>query len=267
MESGLEDDTAAFNTFSSELFTVDDVLIEAYLPDLGGVGGVLGRAGAYSVRDPGTEDQYTTVVGIMEFDNWDALDLLDDGVWDDTILHEMIHVLGFGSLWDNFYPDIITVTETMNWIAGEETKTPRDDIVEVESSAVYNGTAGLTEYQMEKDASMPADLIVETDGGSGTALAHWDEIEYTDELMTGYLNYDLEKDADGNLVLDADGNVIKIYDIYLSDWSLLALEDIGYEVISDFEGAGAQNALADGVDLETVEPLLAFYDADGIAIA
>ncbi|WP_170481191.1 leishmanolysin-related zinc metalloendopeptidase [Ruegeria arenilitoris] len=246
--SGLRDDAESFNTFSTDLFTVDDVLIEARLPEIDQEGGILGRAGAYSVREGGTEDEYTTVVGVMEFDSADAASLLSDGTWDDTILHEMIHVLGFGSLWDNFYPDLVTVTETVNWIAGEETRNPRDDIVEVTSTAVYNGAAGTAEYLAEKDASMPDQLVVETDGGSGTALAHWDEFEYDGELMTGYLNSNAS-------------------DMYLSDWSLMALEDIGYDVTDAFEGASSQNALADGVDLESADPLLAFYDADGSVLS
>jgi hypothetical protein len=247
MEKGLRNDPESFNTFSSTLFEVDDVLIEARLPAIDGDGSILGRAGAFSVREAGTEDAYTTVVGIMEFDSADAAGLLMDGTWDDTILHEMIHVLGFGSLWDNYYPDILTVTETETWIAGKETKSPRDDVIEITTTAVYNGTAGLTEYLAEKDTLMPDQLFVETDGGSGTALAHWDEIQYDGELMTGYLNTNPD-------------------DMYLADWSLLALEDIGYHVTDAFEGAEAQNALADGVDLETVDPLLAFYGTDGSEI-
>ena len=245
MEQGLEDDPASFNTFSSTLFTVDDVLIEARLPAIDGENGILGRAGAYSVREGGTVDEYTTVVGVMEFDVADAQNLLDDKTWDDTILHEMIHVLGFGTLWDNFGRDLVTVTETVDWISGENTRSPRDDVFEVTTTAVYDGVAGNAEYTAETGNTGP--LVVETDGGSGTALSHWDEIEYDGELMTGYLNNNPSE-------------------IYLSDWSLLALEDIGYDVISDFEGAGVQNELADGVDLELATAEMAFYDADGFVL-
>ena len=139
MEKGLEDDPASFNTFSSTLFTVDDLLIEARLPTIDGENGVLGRAGAYSVREGGTVDEYTTVVGVMEFDVADAQNLLHDNTWDDTILHEMIHVLGFGTLWDDFGRDLVTVTETVDWISGENTKSPRDDVFEVTTAAVYDG--------------------------------------------------------------------------------------------------------------------------------
>ncbi|OWU83543.1 hypothetical protein ATO6_16810 [Oceanicola sp. 22II-s10i] len=246
MACGLRDDTAAFNTFDTgTLFTVDDVLIEARLPTIDGSGSVLGRAGAYSVRDPGTVDQLTTVVGVMEFDVADAADLLSAGTWDDVILHEMIHVLGLGSLW-GFYDGLVTQTSTQ--IAGADTKRPNDDVFL--TTAEYNGAAGNAEFNAEMGTTGEK-IVVETDGGSGTALAHWNEEDYWGELMTGYLYSDF-------------GTPNVADPVYLSDWSLAALADIGYDVdIASFGGADQQNALADGVDLETADPMMAFYDANG----
>ena len=36
----------------------------------------------------------------MQFDSADAVNYLNNGLWDDIITHEMMHVLGFGTLWN-----------------------------------------------------------------------------------------------------------------------------------------------------------------------
>ena len=230
MTQGLWNDPESFNTFDpfgTNLFEVDDVLIEARMSDIDGVGGVLGGANVFSVRDAtAPADAYTTVVGYMEFDNADAAALIENATWDDVVLHEMVHALGFGTLWDNYFQDLITQTTTQ--VAGQNTRSPRDD--EYESTAVYNGEFANAVFN-EEMGSIDQRIEVETDGGSGTALAHWDEQAYGDEAMTGYLD-------------TANG-------AYMADWSLAALADIGYHVdIASFSGADKHNELYDGIDLE-----------------
>ena len=88
-------------------------------------------------------------------------------------------------------------------------------------TSLYNGDAANSEYVgyvTEDDF-----LLVETDGGSGTAGGHWDEETYMDELMTGYIGY-----------LAEDGT----YDDtnYLSDWSVASLEDLGYVLTDSASG-------------------------------
>lgn len=209
ISTDLMDDTAASRTFSTEKIPVDDVLIEAYLPTIDGAGGILGQAGPYSVRNLTTD--ITTVVGLMEFDTVDAQNLETENNWDAVVLHEMLHVLGLGTLWDFW-----DVTELEDF----DTRRPTDDTV------TYIGDAGLAEYQIEKgDGSL---LFVETDGGSGTAGGHWDDETYTNELMTGYLAGDAP---------------------YLADWTLASLNDIGYTTVDFSEGTGA-NDLSGGINLE-----------------
>ena len=41
-----------------------------------------------------------TEAGPMSFDSADAASYLNQGLWDDIITHEMMHVLGFGTLWN-----------------------------------------------------------------------------------------------------------------------------------------------------------------------
>ncbi|WP_170774473.1 leishmanolysin-related zinc metalloendopeptidase [Ruegeria lacuscaerulensis] len=190
----------------------DDLVIMADLDAIDGEGGVLGQAGPTAIRS----DTGLPALGEMTFDEADALAYHDAGQFDDIVLHEMMHVMGLGTLWD-YYGLVSTVVDDNG------TRRPTDDIV----TSVYTGDAANSAYVgyfTEDDF-----LFVETDGGSGTAGGHWDEEEYQDELMTGYIGY----------VAD-DGS----YDAtnYLSDWSVASLEDLGYVLAEG--AAGIENEIA-----------------------
>ena len=176
---------------------IDDIVIEASLTNIDGEGGVLGRAGPTVVR---TAD-YLPVMGVMEFDVADAQAYDADGLFDDIVLHEMLHTLGMGTLWD--YKGLVETTV----VDDNGTKRPTDDIVE----SLYTGTKAKESYGGD------GMIFVETDGGSGTAGGHWDEETYQLELMTGYIGY-FDPDTGWS-----DAN-------YLSAWSLASLADLGYEV-------------------------------------
>ena len=136
---------------------VDDLYITAELASIDGSGGVLGQAGPVALWSA-TE---LTAAGQMQFDVADANNFFNLGLWDDIVTHELMHVLGFGSLWN--YGDNPLVS-------GDQ----------------YLGEAGLTAYQnlFETATYIP----VETDGGSGTAGSHWDNDALGHELMTGYID-------------------------------------------------------------------------------
>ena len=76
--------------------SVDDVQITAVLTDIDGPSGTLGQAGPRSFR---LLDGFLPKTGRMEFDIADAEDYADAGLFDDLVFHEMMHVLGFGTLW------------------------------------------------------------------------------------------------------------------------------------------------------------------------
>jgi hypothetical protein len=165
---------------------IDDLYVTAELKSIDGTGGILGQAGPTAVWTA-TE---LTAAGQMQFDIADAQYYFDQGLWDDIVTHEFTHVLGFGSLW-NYGADPL--------VSGNR----------------YEGASGLDAYQRTADSS--ADFIpVETDGGSGTAGAHWDDATLNNELMTGYIN------NDGNPATNADN--------YLSEFSVMSLDDLGYKV-------------------------------------
>lgn len=138
---------------------VDDLFIEASVIPIDGPGGILGQAGPQFIR---TSSQLP-VYGIMEFDVADVNDLVAEGQFDEVILHEMAHVIGFGTIWTNlfllrglFFPRFV-------------------------------GSEALAQY---RSLCNPAAfwVPVENNGGPGTARGHWEEDIFVNELMTGFLS-------------------------------------------------------------------------------
>lgn len=136
--------------------TVDDVVIYADVGPRDGPGGVLASAGPCLIRNGGL-----TTYGVMNFDSADA----GGSGFVDTILHEMGHVLGIGTLWETFG----LVNYNNNCPAN-----PR-----------YSGSSAKTEWAALGGSG---NIPVEQDGGGGTRCGHWDEETFSNELMTGFLN-------------------------------------------------------------------------------
>jgi hypothetical protein len=129
---------------------IDDLYMIAELKTIDGPGGILGQAGPTAVWS-----NELTAMGVMQFDSADALTYLNYGLWDDIVMHEMMHVLGFGTLW-NYGANPLVPT------AGQ-----------------YIGAKGLAAYQA---AGHPDATFVPVDGG------HWSEAALGNELMTPYIN-------------------------------------------------------------------------------
>ncbi len=140
---------------------VDDVLIDATAAPIDGPGGILGQAGPDFVRS-GT---FLPIHGAMEFDSADLAQLEASGQLFSTVLHEMGHVLGIGTIW-----------QARGLLAGAGTADPR--FTGPQATAAYNQIFGRAE------SSVP----VEGTGGPGTADGHWRETTFNNELMTGFLN-------------------------------------------------------------------------------
>ncbi len=167
----------------------DDITISAKLTAIDGAGGVLGQAGPTHIWSGNN----LSSKAIMEFDVADAAYFDGINLWDDIVVHEMLHSIGFGTLWD-----LLGLVETQV-IDDRGTRKPSDDIV----SSVFVGE--MASFHEIYDNPNP---LVETDGGSGTAGGHWDDDTYSNELMTGYID---------------DSN-------YLSLMSYGALDDMGYAI-------------------------------------
>lgn len=130
---------------------VDDIVITASLKTIDGAGGILGQAGPDAVR----QGSFLPSRGSMEFDVADANGYQAAGLFDDIVLHEMLHTVGFGTIW--YERGLISGGGFNGALA----------------NAVYPGAALIP---------------LETSGGSGTAYSHWDEETFVGELMTGYID-------------------------------------------------------------------------------
>ena len=147
---------------SSSINFVDDLVIDVEVAPGDGVGGILGSAGPCWTGSDGL-----TRVGAMRFDSYDVAGLLGSGQFSQVVLHEMAHVLGFGTLWTDFPATIAD----FNGFTGPD---PR-----------FVGSRAVAEWStLGRAGTIP----VEADGGAGTAYAHWDETTFNNELMTGWLN-------------------------------------------------------------------------------
>lgn len=131
--------------------------------DSDGEYGILGWGGwdTYVTQGP---NQYFTKTGSMKYDVPDIARLENNNTLFDVAVHEIAHIIGFGTWWNH-----------------------DGDINYVDGSGEYRGAAALAAYRAEFDST--AEFIpVELDGGPGTADGHWDESIGANELMTGWLN-------------------------------------------------------------------------------
>ncbi len=158
--------------------TVDDVLIFAKVDSIDGAGNVLGQAGPCRIRS----SSGLTVLGVMHFDKADLADLESSGQLSLVILHEMGHVLGYGTLWNN---------PPFSLLAGP-CPSPTNCITDPH----FIGTHALAAFDQVGGSSyvagakVPAENCVGAPGpcGAGTVNGHWRESVLDQELMTGYLN-------------------------------------------------------------------------------
>ena len=139
--------------------TVDDVLIDASIAPIDGVGNVLGFAGPCVTRTASNLPVY----GAMQFDSADIARLETSGQLADVILHEMGHVLGFGTVWT-----------TLGVLQGAGGSDPR-----------FTGPSATGAWQA---LGQTGNVPVENSGGAGTTDSHWRESTFGSELMTGYIN-------------------------------------------------------------------------------
>jgi len=158
--------------------TVDDLLIYAKVDSIDGVDGVLGQAGPCLIRS----SSGLTVVGVMHFDKADLAALESSGQLSLVILHEMGHVLGYGTLWNN---------SPFSLLAGpcpSPTNCTTDPhFIGANALAAFDDVGGSSYVA---GAKVPAENCVSTPGpcGAGTVNGHWRESVLDRELMTGYLN-------------------------------------------------------------------------------
>lgn len=141
--------------------TVDDVLIAASATYIDGDSGVLASAGPDRFRSGSLLPYF----GTMQFDTADLAWMEASGTLYYTVLHEMGHVLGIGTIWE---------WRGLLWGAG--TSNPR--FIGPHATAAYNAIYGTSAFGVP----------VEAGGGSGTRDSHWRESLFANEIMTGWID-------------------------------------------------------------------------------
>jgi hypothetical protein len=168
----------------------DDLTIFVTIEPIDGEDGILGQAGPCFVRVPGD----LTVIGRMQFDVDDMEALEAEGTLEAVILHEMAHVLGFGTLWNSAGLLEDPAVANQPGVA--------DPHFTGSQALIAFDAAGGTTYTGAKVPVMDV-------GGAGTINSHWRDQVFDPELMTGFLSSGVNP---------------------LSAISVRSLEDLGYEV-------------------------------------
>lgn len=141
--------------------SVDDIVIFAQVVTIDGIGGVLGSAGP-CIRRTGS---LFTAIGSMRFDMADLVGLQNTNRLEPVILHEMAHVLGFGTVW---------VEKGVLVGAGG-------------ADPVFIGAEALSLWPSFNLDYPGTPVPVENLFGAGTRDSHWRESVFVAELMTGFI--------------------------------------------------------------------------------
>ena len=134
---------------------IDDLLIDASVVNIDGVGGILGQAGPDEFRSGSWLPDH----GIMQFDSADVQQMYNAGTLTNVIIHEIGHILGIGTLWST---------------------------LGLKSGSNYIGPNAVAQYKLMSGNTSATSVPLETGGGSGTAGSHWSESIFDAELMTGF---------------------------------------------------------------------------------
>ncbi len=144
--------------------TIDDIVIFATVDSIDGPNNVLGQAGPCVIRSSGK----LPLLGAMIFDSADVAQLELDGQLELVIMHEMGHVLGYGTIWTD-----------LGLLVGRNGPDPH--LVGPQAITAFDNAGG-------QGYVAGAKVPVEDCCGPGTQGAHWRETVFAHELMTGFLD-------------------------------------------------------------------------------
>ena len=153
---------------AATLGTTRGVIIYAVVDSIDGPGKILGRAGPCLTRNDGLP-----ALGVMRFDRDDINNLINDGRAGFVILHEMLHVIGLGTVW-----------ERKGLLTGRNSTPTRFTGPKATAACVEAG--GLPACS----GSVPVEDCVgfpEASCGQGSRNGHWREPVFETELMTPFI--------------------------------------------------------------------------------
>lgn len=148
---------------------VDDLVIYATIKTIDGVGKVQASSGPCLVRS----SSKLPALGKMEMDVDDLNSLSASSRLNAVVLHEMLHVLGFGTIWEDVTPVRLTGANT--------TDSRFSGPLAIQGCVEAGGTAICA-------GGVPVESCVGIAGcGEGTRDSHWREPTFGPELMTGFV--------------------------------------------------------------------------------
>lgn len=153
--------------------TVSGLVILVSVKDLGGTG-VLAESGPCLVRS----SSHLPLVSIMNL-NSHYLGSMSDADLRKTVLHEMMHALGFGTIWDLYSPSLISgAATTDSAFTGTQALAA--------ANAQNGGPSSWTDVPVENCVNYPG-YPDSSRCGSGTVDSHWRWSVFGTELMTGWI--------------------------------------------------------------------------------
>jgi len=156
--------------------TIQGTVIYASVDAIDGPGGTLAQAGPCYIRSTGGVDDFRTSIGVMKFDAADISGLENSGNFQEVITHEMMHVIGLGTFWDETGKNLL--------------------INKGVPGTAYTGAAGVAGCRALPGGTLVCQTTVPVEDcvgvtspcGPGNRDGHWKETTFKSELMTGYLN-------------------------------------------------------------------------------
>ncbi len=151
------------------------VIIYVSVGAVDGAGGLIAQAGPCFARS----GSGLPIVGTMVFDFTDIGTYISSGRFDAIVLHEMNHVLGFGTVWG----DLGLVTSPAVDTGGSATGSTNPRFIGTAATAQCVGAGGVGVL-----CTGATGVALEATGGRGTADSHWRESLFINEVMTGYID-------------------------------------------------------------------------------
>jgi hypothetical protein len=170
--------------------TIPGLVIYASIDSIDGRGNILAEAGPCYIRTNNGQQDYRTSIGILKIDSADVTTLAGSGNLQQVITHEMMHVVGFGTFWDDSSANLL---------------------INYGANVSYIGAGGIAGCKaIGGNNTCASSVPVEgSQGSDGTINSHWRESTFGNELMTGFINSGTNP---------------------LSVMSIRSLEDLGYTV-------------------------------------
>jgi hypothetical protein len=171
--------------------SVANLLIFAKFDSIDGPRKIVGGAGPCLIRNANG----LTAVGVMVFDSSDVDTLLALGQLDEVMLHEMGHVIGFGSLWGPPQPQFGVFNDCIQDTSG--VGSPKDTYFSCARARAAFDSMGGTSYtgagQVLGGKKVPVENCANAPYlpptcAEGAINGHWRETVFGNELMTEFLS-------------------------------------------------------------------------------